>query len=306
MKHFLFFFMDGVGLGENNPQINPFSRVHLPTLSALLDKNAFVENTAPYSGQRASLLAIDARLGIAGLPQSATGQATLVTGENIPALIGYHYGPKPNQPIASYLRNGNIFDVLNSKRLSSALINAYPPRYFDAIESGRRIYSAFPMAATSAGLQLKTIQDLRAGAALAADFTAQGWQEHLGLTDIPILSPHDAGKRLADLAVNYDFTFFEYWLTDYAGHRQDMDQAVTLLRLLDKVLESLTQTWNDELGLILITSDHGNLEDLSTRRHTLNPVPALLIGSSQLRNKFTENIHSIADIAPAIINLLTG
>ena len=46
--------------------------------------------------KQVSLLALDAGLGVEGLPQSATGQAVLLTGVNIPAELGYHYGPKPN------------------------------------------------------------------------------------------------------------------------------------------------------------------------------------------------------------------
>jgi bisphosphoglycerate-independent phosphoglycerate mutase (AlkP superfamily) len=54
----------------------------------------------------------------------------------------------------------------------------------------------------------------------------------------------------------------------------------------------------------MITSDHGNLEDLSTRRHTKNPVPALLIGSTYLREQFTKNLKTLTDVAPAITRQL--
>ncbi len=33
----------------------------------------------------------------------------LLTGKNIPAELGYHYGPKPNPEVAAYLRDGNLF-----------------------------------------------------------------------------------------------------------------------------------------------------------------------------------------------------
>ena len=94
-------------------------------------------------------------------------------------------------------------------------------------------------------------------------------------------------KRLAVLAQDVELAFFEYWLSDYAGHHQDMAQAVTLLESFDSMLAGLLQSWNDAEGLILITSDHGNLEDLSTRRHTQNPVPALLIGKPEHRQRFS-------------------
>ena len=57
-----------------------------------------------------------------------------------------------------------------------------------------------------------------------------------------------------------------------------METAVALLQSVDEMLGGLLAAWDDEKGLILLTSDHGNMEDLSTRRHTMNPVPALIVG----------------------------
>ena len=168
------------------------------------------------------------------------------------------------------------------------MLNAYPETYFSAIESGRRLYSAIPLAVVSAGIALRTADDLRAGRALSADFTGHGWRERLNLTDTPLLTPTVAGTRLAELASGYDLTFFEYWLSDYAGHGQDMAAALTLLATFDEVLGGLLAAWDDEAGLILITSDHGNLEDLGIRGHTTNPVPSLMIGAPGLRHRFTE------------------
>lgn len=312
----LFIFLDGVGLGNDSPGINPFAKQEMPNLQQQLGGFQFVLGShLPVQSERVSLLALDACLGIPGIPQSATGQATLLTGDNIPARLGYHYGPKPNLPIREYLNNGNLFNRLVEMNLDCSMVNAYPPRYFESIESGRRMYSTFPMAVTKAGLALKTYDDLLAGNALSADFTAKGWREHLNLIGTPQLTETEAGMRLGQLSNNYDFTLFEYWLTDYAGHRQDMSQARALLTSFDKVLGGLLSVWKDEDGLIILTSDHGNLEDMSTRRHTKNPVPALLIGHTELRgyfihlmyaaNKSQENLD-ITCLAPAMVGFLSG
>jgi hypothetical protein len=301
----LFLFLDGVGLGVNNPQQNPFARANLPALLDLLDGRRMLQTNAPLESRRATLLALDACLGVPGLPQSATGQAVLLTGQNVPALLGYHYGPKPNPPVAQFLANGNLFSRLNNAGRRVAFLNAFPPGYFDGIHSGRRLYAAIAQAAVNAGLPLGTLDDLRKGRALSADFTAQGWRERLGLPNTPVLAPFDAGERLAGLASVQDFSLFEYWLSDYAGHSQDMDAACRLLETFDQVLAGLLAGWDDASGLILITSDHGNLEDLSTRRHTSNPVPALLIGAPELRRRFITRLHDLTDVAPAIVDFLT-
>jgi hypothetical protein len=301
----LFLFLDGVGLGQNDPEHNPFARANMPALQDLLDGGCMLQDSTPLESRRATLLALDACLGVPGLPQSATGQAVLLTGQNIPALLGYHYGPKPNPPVAQFLANGNLFSRLSDAGRRVAFLNAFPPGYFDGIHSGRRLYAAIAQAAVNAGLPLGTLDDLRLSRALSADFTAQGWRERLGLPDTPVLAPFEAGGRLARLASAQDFSLFEYWLSDYAGHSQDMDAACRLLETFDQVLAGLLSGWDDASGLILITSDHGNLEDLSTRRHTLNPVPALVIGAPQLRRRFTTRLHDLTDVAPAIVDFLT-
>jgi hypothetical protein len=306
----LFLFLDGVGLGANDPAINPLAGAAMPNLRALLGGQPPVAGAAPFESQRATLLPLDACLGVPGTPQSATGQATLLMGRNVPAEIGYHYGPKPNPAVAAFLRSsngahgGNLFQRLQDAGKRSALLNAYPQSYFAAIESGRRLYSAIPLAVISAGLALKTADDLRAGQALSADFTGQGWRERLKLEDTPLLTPAEAGTRLADLAAGYDLAFFEYWLSDYAGHGQDMAAALNLLATLDEVLGGLLAAWDDEAGIILITSDHGNLEDLNVRGHTTHPVPAVVIGSPELRRRFTAGLCDLTDVTPGILRLL--
>lgn len=302
--HILFLFLDGIGLGRNDPGTNPFARANMPTLQSLLGGYRLVDRVAPLHTLRASLLALDACLDVPGVPQSATGQAVLLTGRNVAAEIGGHFGPWPNEAITKIIENGNLFSQLKKAGKNASFLNAYPQRYFDAIQSGKRLYSAIPLAVTSAGYSLKTTRDLVDGQALSADFTAHGWHEHLGLTETPILTAAQAGERLAALAGEVDFSFFEYWLSDYAGHGQDMAEACQLLETFDQVLEGLAAHWDFRDGLILLTSDHGNMEDLSTRRHTTNPVPGLLIGAPALRREFSSGLTDLIGVTPAILRLL--
>ena len=300
---FLFLFLDGVGLGDDDPATNPFAAAEMPNLRAILGGQRLLaaNGRLPVSTPRATLLPLDACLGVAGRPQSASGQATLLTGRNLPAELGEHYGPRPNPAIRQVLENGNLFGKLHRRGVPVDFLNAFPERYFQRIESGRSLPGAVAMAVRAAGLPLKTKEDLFAGRALSADFTGEGWRTYLKFPDAPLLTPVDAGARLA--ALTRGLAFFEYWLSDYAGHRQEMGESRQLLATLDAVLGGLFAAWNDETGLILITSDHGNLEDLSTRQHTRNPVPAIVIGAESLRSAFTLNLRSLADVAPAVLRL---
>jgi hypothetical protein len=300
----LFLFLDGVGLGPDDPKINPLARALMPNLTALLGGRRLVAGTAPVETRRASLVGLDACLGVEGTPQSATGQATLLTGRNVPGELGYHYGPKPNPAVAGILQNGNLFSAVGRSGRRAAFLNAYPPAYFAGIASGRRLYSAIPQAVTSAGLPLRTGEDLIAGRAISADFTGKGWHDRLGIEDTPILSPAEAGARLAKLAMEHDFSFFEYWPSDYAGHDQDMAAACEMLKTFDRVLGGLLAAWDDDRGLILITSDHGNLEDLSVRGHTSNPAPLLLIGAPAARHRLLERANDLTHVAPGVLRVL--
>jgi 2,3-bisphosphoglycerate-independent phosphoglycerate mutase len=297
--HVLFIFLDGIGLGEANPETNPFVRARMPNLNRLLEGQSLLKDSAPFYGDRATLLAVDPAVGVSGLAQSATGQAILLTGKNIPAEIGYHYGPKPNPEVAAFLKEGTLFSDFTKAGKKAVLLNAYPPRYFDGVDSGKRLYSSIPLAVTNAGISLFRHDDLFSGRALSADFTGEGWRTMLGYIDAPVMSPQGAGQKLASLAKEYDFALFEYWASDYAGHKQQMEEAIRLMESFDGVLGGLVDSWDDD-GLILITSDHGNMEDMSTRRHTDADVPALAIGNKTARDKFTDDMKDLTDIAPAI------
>jgi 2,3-bisphosphoglycerate-independent phosphoglycerate mutase len=295
----LFIFMDGIGLGENNPETNPFARAKMPNLNKLLDGRSLLKEAAPFHGEQATLLAIDPAVGVSGLPQSATGQAILLTGINIPAELGYHYGPKPNPEVAAHLKEATLFSRFVKEGKKATLLNAYPPRYFHGIDSGKRLYSSIPLSVINAGIPLFKHDDLFAGRALSADFTGEGWRMMLGFKDAPVMKPHQAGQKLGALAQEYDFSLFEYWASDYAGHKQEMDNAIKQMETFDAILGGLTESWNDD-GLILVTSDHGNMEDLSTRKHTAADVPALVIGDKPARDEFTRDMKDLTDIAPAI------
>ena len=301
--HILFLFLDGVGLGENDLEHNPLAAAQMPNLYNLLGGRRLLRSSPPLETGRASLLSLDPNMNVGGLPQSATGQAALITGKNIPEMIGQHYGPKPNQEVREILAQSNLFCTLKENGYQAALLNAYPDRYFEAIDSGKRLYSAIPQAVVNAEIPLKTKEDLYAGQALSVDFTGEGWRTFLNDTKVPLLATHQAGEQLAGLARSLDFSFFEYWPSDYAGHRSKMEDAGKLLENFDAVLGGLLANWDMEKDVIFLTSDHGNLEDIRTRKHTHNPVPGLVIGPKFLRDRIAHQLVDLTGIAPAILQL---
>jgi hypothetical protein len=302
--HILLIFLDGIGLGVDDPMVNPFAAADTPTLHALAGGSPWLASTPRHDSDRAMFIPTDPRLGVPGRPQSATGQAAILTGRNVPAEMGEHYGPRPSPAIRRILAEDNLFKRLAAQGRRSAYLDAYPPGFFETVRRGKRLLSAIQQAAYEGGVPIRTIEDLYAGRAFSADFTGHGWREVLGFGDAPLLSPTEAGERLAEQAREYDFSLFSTWITDEIGHRGPFEHAVAYLERFDQVMAGLLDAWDDDEGLIVITSDHGNLEDLSIRHHTENDVPTVVIGAA--RHAFAEGLAALTDIMPRTLAALNA
>jgi len=300
IDHVIVLFLDGVGLGEADPKANPFMQANLATLGRLLDGRRLVRNNAGYASRHATLLPLDAHMGVPGLPQSGTGQTTILTGVNAPALLGYHYGPYPNQPLRDVLSNGNLFRQLLTNGKPAAFANAYPDRFLNRLGRGTERLSANTRAALMAGLKLRGPNELKAGRAVSALLTNEHWSQW-GY-DVPELSAAQAGAQLAHLTEEHALTYFEFWYTDVAGHRQDADLALHVLHMLDDFVGGILDTLDLGRSLVMLLGDHGNFEDLTTPKHTHNPALSLLIGAGH--QTLAPRLHSLQDVTPSLKALL--
>ncbi len=102
-------FADGVGLGREDPSTNPFFAAKLPNFSSLLDGGIPSKKSSRVLSGRAALTPLNATLGVKGLPQSGTGQATIFTGVNAAKGIGQHFGPYPHSMLKPLLQTKNLF-----------------------------------------------------------------------------------------------------------------------------------------------------------------------------------------------------
>lgn len=297
-RRVILLFLDGVGLGDDDPAVNPLAADAYPTLTALLEGRRPVAATGRLSTRNAELIPTDANLGIPGRPQSATGQAAILTGINAAQRLGEHFGPRPDARVRGILDEGGIFHHLKAAGRSAWFCNAYPQGYFDAVQRGKRLLSAVPYAATLSGQELLTYADLCAGRALSADFTGEGWRSELGYADAPVYTPQEAGRVLWQLSQPHDFVFFEVWMTDVLGHARNRDGAATFLTRFDGFLAGLLDAADLTQTLIIVTSDHGNVEDCSHGKHTINPVLTLLLGAD--RQHYAAQIADLTDFAPVI------
>ncbi len=299
-RHIVFVFWDGVGLGPQTH--NPLLAAEMPFLDALLEGQRPRLDCPAVVTRHAVARGVDACLGVAGRPQSATGQAALLSGRNVPRRLGEHYGPKPNAAIRAGLDQENLFAALVNADLRVASANAYPPPYFAGINSGRRLPSVIPYALQQAGLPLGTVATYRRGQAISGTLTGQDWRQRLGITDVPVYTPAAAGAVVGRRSQEVDFLFYEHWVTDLLGHRRQFAEAVQHFADLDRFLCGLTESVDLARTLILVGSDHGNVEDCSHGRHTRHPALGMAWGAGFAR--VMERVQALTSFRPLIEQLL--
>lgn len=299
----IFIFVDGVGLGKQHPD-NPFFYNETPGLSGLLAGNNLTVDFVNYVGPRASLLGLDATLGVEGLPQSATGQASIFTGVNAAALRGRHLRGFPDNLLRRLIADKSLFKHLRSRGFQPAFANAYRPQFFESLR--RRLpgsrYSCSTLTAYYGGLHFYNLEDVKAGKTLYMDITNEILQRMD--YDVPLINPEEGADRLIKLSRHFDFCLFEYFLSDLAGHLADHSEADHIVGILDQFVGALASQINPKEELLLITSDHGNLEDLTRRDHTLNQVPVLLVGDLNLRRHIHSGLNDLTDLFPAVQSVL--
>lgn len=295
--HVLFVFLDGVGLGPAGP-MNPLSTCALPGFARLAGGAPWTDALPPLATPTHVVATLDATLGMPGLPQSGTGQTALFTGVNAAALHGAHYGPTPPTTVRDVLERESVMAHVAQRSGSDAgaFANAFPTRFFAAVEPRGR-WSATTRMARAAGVRLRLGTDLAAGDAVAADVTGAGWP------DLPVtpVSEAVAAERLLAITRAHRFTLFEVFHTDKAGHAQDAAMAAAVLGTLDRLVGALLDRIDVTRELLVISSDHGNLEDLSTRSHTRHPVPLLAWGAGA--DTFL-GAASLTDVTPALRRVL--
>lgn len=302
--HILVLFLDGIGLGENDPEKNPFAVADMPTIHGLTNGKRWLANTGRQESKQAIFVPTDAQFGVEGRPQSGTGQAAILTGLNVPQIIGRHYGPKPDAETREIIREHSYFKRVVERGKSAALLDAYPPGLHREINRGKTLRSSIQQAAHESGQALFTVDDLVAKRAVTAEWTTDAWQRYLKITDLPDYSAFEAGQLLAQISRNYDFAFHSHWFTDRVGHKGPFSQGVELLEMFDQVMAGILSEWQEDEGLIIVTSDHGNMEDVSDRHHTENKVPTLIIGSQ--KSEFAEGYTALTDLVPRFDKFLFG
>ncbi|MFH1727227.1 MAG: phosphoglyceromutase [Pseudomonadota bacterium] len=293
----IFIFLDGIGLGDAN-DLNPFFKYPTPNLDKLLD-GPFIASTK-VNKKNLVFKGIDASLDVEGIPQSATGQTALFTGVNVAKILGHHLTAYPNETLKKILKEKNILKQVIDLGLKATFANAYDlKRYNKLIKEGVVSHSATTVSVMAANLPFRTIHDLRMGSAVYWDIT----NYFLNKTNdkkAAFVSPTNAGERICKLSKEFDLVLFESFMSDLIGHKRDVKKASRFITIIDYFLGSIINNMDNNTTLV-ISSDHGNLEDFSHGAHTENKVPLLAVGK---KADVFNDAESILDVSTIIIKIL--
>jgi len=284
----LLLFFDGVGIAPAEPDTNPIARaVNRPFPVLDID----------YDYRDGLLKQTDPTLGVDGLPQSATGQATILTGVNGAEIEGRHVTAYPTVKLREMIARESIFKKVAAMGASPIFANAYHPGYFARRETR---YSVSTWSWLAAGIPYHNLDDLVLGRAVSHDLTNQFMNE-FGFI-VPVRAPAQSGHILGEMIERHEFVFFEYILTDMVGHSGDFNRAEVILAQIVEMLDALFGEVDLRRHTVILVSDHGNFEDLSTNTHTRNNVPTIAWGPGA--TEFISSIQGLADITPGILDIL--
>jgi 2,3-bisphosphoglycerate-independent phosphoglycerate mutase len=134
----------------------------------------------------------------------------------------------------------------------------------------------------------------------------------------PEMSANIITEKVIDNLDKFDFMVINYANADMVGHTGNMNAAKIALETIDKDLEKLIPLALEKNYSIIITADHGNVEQMTDvsgnieTEHSTNPVPFILItpinklNKPNDLNKFlnSEPIGVLADVAPTILDIM--
>lgn len=129
------------------------------------------------------------------------------------------------------------------------------------------------------------------------------------------LQPEMSAKGITDNLVNdvegrkHDVIICNFANADMVGHTGNLEAAVTAVETIDHCLGRIVRAVRDAGGVLLVTADHGNAEEMWNTKlnephtaHTSNPVPVIVVQDA--KGIVLRDGGSLRDIAPTMLGIL--
>ena len=220
----------------------------------------------------------------------------MFTGVNCAEAVGKHCEGFPGQDIRQIIEADNLFIQLKRRGKRVRFADAYLVDSVDELAKSR-FKSVTTVMALTVPETIATADDLMNDRALMQDLTRETIQDRY--PDIPVIPPQRAAEHLFNIACENDFTLYEFFQTDVSGHSMVYARACAVLRVYDRFLASLVRYTKAAGVTLVMTADHGNIEAMGERGHTLNPVPFIVYGPEE--EKIRDRVTSLKDVMPALL-----
>ncbi len=125
----------------------------------------------------------------------------------------------------------------------------------------------------------------------------------------PEMSAYEVTDKVVEAikSEKYDTIILNYANPDMVGHTGSIDAAIKALETIDECVDRVVKAINEVEGVLLITADHGNSEQMIDYKtgephtaHTTNPVPLAIVGIGNRKIKEGR----LADLAPTMLDLM--
>ena len=127
------------------------------------------------------------------------------------------------------------------------------------------------------------------------------------------LMPEMSAKQVTDKVVeainseNYDSIILNYANPDMVGHTGNLEATIKALEVLDECIGRVVEAVQKHKGVLLITADHGNAEQMIDyvtgdphTAHTTNDVPLVILGMENISLKKGR----LSDLAPTMLDIM--
>ncbi len=126
----------------------------------------------------------------------------------------------------------------------------------------------------------------------------------------PEMSAHEVCDKVVEAikSEKYDCIILNFANPDMVGHTGSIEAAAKALESIDECVIKVVDAVNQVNGVLLITADHGNCEQMIDYKtgephtaHTTNPVPLTIVGLPA-NKKIKEGC--LADLAPTMLDIM--